>query len=81
MIFDLSSNIIIDKLRTYSVNICIIEYEKTNFTIILTYMIDKIKLFSLIIFKLKNILRCNFLPEVILRVNSTGWMNENKILY
>ena len=44
-------------------------------------MADGIKLPFLVIFKLKNILRCNFPPEVIIRANPTGWMNENEMLY
>ncbi|GBB95339.1 hypothetical protein RclHR1_25100001 [Rhizophagus clarus] len=39
------------------------------------------KLPSLIIFKLKNVPRGNFPPEVIIRVNQKGWMNENEMLY
>ncbi len=44
-------------------------------------MANEIKLLSLIIFKLKNISRCNFSPEVIVRANSTEQMNENEMLY
>ncbi len=81
IIFDLLSNTIIDELGICSISICTIEYEKTNFTVVLTYMADKIKLPSLVIFKLKNISRCNFLSEVIIRANPIGWINENKMLY
>ncbi len=72
MIFDLSSSITIDKLGTCSVSIHITGHEKTNFIIVLTYMADGIKLPFLVIFKLKNIPRCNFLPEVIIRANPIG---------
>jgi len=72
IIFDLLSNTIIDELGICSISICTIEYEKTNFTVVLTYMADKIKLPSLVIFKLKNISRCNFLSEVIIRANPIG---------
>jgi len=44
-------------------------------------MADGIKLPFLVIFKLKNIPRCNFLPGVIVRANPTGWINENEMLY
>ncbi len=44
-------------------------------------MADRTKLFSFIIFKLKNIIKCNFSLKVIVRVNSTGWINENEIFY
>ncbi len=71
----------IDELEIYFISIHTIGYEKTNFTIVLTCMADRTKLSSLVIFKLKNILRCNFPPRVIVRANPTGWMNENKMLY
>ncbi len=72
MTFDLLSSIIIDELEIRSVSICIIGYEKINFTVVLTYIADRIKLPFLIIFKLKNISRCNFSLEVIVRANLTG---------
>jgi hypothetical protein len=34
-----------------------------------------------VIFKLKNILRGNFPPGVIVCANPTGWMNENEVFY
>ena len=72
MTFNLSSSTIIDELETLSISIRIIGHKKTNFTVVLTYMADKIKLSSLVIFKLKNILRCNFPLEVIVRANLIG---------
>ncbi len=81
MTFDLSSSITIDELKIYSISIHITEHEKTNFTIILIYITDEIKLSSFVIFKFKNILKCNFSLEVIIRANLTKWINENKMLY
>ncbi|GBB96855.1 hypothetical protein RclHR1_28540001 [Rhizophagus clarus] len=72
--FDLSSNTTIDELGAQSVSICITGHEKANFTVVLTCMMDGIKLPLLIIFKLKNVPRGNFSPEVIIRVNQKGWM-------
>ena len=43
IIFDLSNNTIIDELKTHSISICIIGYEKTNFTVVLTCMSNGIK--------------------------------------
>ncbi|GBB95799.1 hypothetical protein RclHR1_26140001 [Rhizophagus clarus] len=79
--FDLPSNITIDKLGVRSVSICTTGYEKANFTVVLTYMADGTKLPPLIIFKFKNVSQGNFSPEVIIRVNQKGWMNENEMLY
>ena len=81
MIFDLPSNITIDKTGIRSVGIHITGHEKTNFTIVLTYMADGTKLPPLVIFKLKKILRGSFLQEVIVRANLTGWMNESEMFY
>jgi len=69
IIFDLSNNTIIDELKTHSISICIIGYEKTNFTVVLTCMSNGIKFSSLVIFKLKNISKCNFSSKVIIRAN------------
>ncbi len=79
--FNLPSSTTINELGTCSVSICTIGYEKTNFTVVLTCMANKTKLPPLIIFKLKNIPRCNFSPGVIVRTNPTEWINENKMLY
>ena len=79
--FDLPSNTTIDETGTRSVSIHITGHEKTNFTVILTYMADGIKLSPLVIFKLKKILRGSFSQEVIVQANPTGWMNESEMLY
>ncbi|CAB4399489.1 unnamed protein product [Rhizophagus irregularis] len=79
--FDLPSNTTIDELGTRSVSIRITGHEKANFTVVLTCMADGTKLPPLIIFKLKNVPRGNFPPEVIIRANQKGWMNENEMLY
>src|SRR5688500_7470191 len=55
--FDLSSNTTIDELGAQSVSIRITGYEKTNFTVVLSCLANRIKLLPLIIFKLKNIPR------------------------
>ncbi len=81
MIFDLPDNTTIDETETWSVSICIIGYEKTNFTIILTCIANGIKLPPFIIFKLKKVSWGNFSQEVIVQANPTGWMNENEMLY
>ena len=44
-------------------------------------MADGTKLLPLIIFKLKKISKGNFSSGVIVRANSTEWMNENEMLY
>ena len=44
-------------------------------------MKDGTRLPSLIIFKLKKIPKGNFPSGVIVRANSTEWMNENEMLY
>ena len=70
--FDLPSNTTIDELGARSVSIRITGHEKTNFTVVLSYLADGTKLPLLIIFKLKNISRGNFPSEVIIRANLTG---------
>jgi len=54
MTFDLPGNITIDETETWSVSIRTTGHEKTNFTIVLTYMANGIKLPPLVIFKLKK---------------------------
>jgi len=78
--FDLPSNTTIDELGARSVSIHTTGHEKTNFTVVLTCMADGTKLPPIIIFKLKNIPRGNFPPEVIIRANQMGWMKENEML-
>ncbi|GBB83249.1 hypothetical protein RclHR1_01000005 [Rhizophagus clarus] len=79
--FDLPANITVDELGARSVSIRTTGHERSNFTVVLTCMADGTKLPPLIIFKIKNILRGNFPPEVIIRANKKGWMNENEMLY
>src|SRR5271154_625085 len=81
MTFDLPSNTTVDEIGTRTVSIRTTGHEKTNFTVVLTCMADGTKLPPLIIFKLKKIPKGNFPPEVIVRANPTGWMNENEMLY
>ncbi|GBC07964.1 hypothetical protein RclHR1_07810006 [Rhizophagus clarus] len=79
--FDLPANITVDELGAQSVSICTMGHEKSNFTVVLTCMANGMKLLPLIIFKIKNIPRENFPPEVIIQANKKGWMNENEMLY
>src|SRR3989337_2707201 len=79
--FDLSSNNTINETGARSISIRTTGHKKTNFTVVLSCMADGTKLPPLIIFKLKKISRGNFLPEVVVRVNQTGWMNEQKMMY
>ncbi|GES76470.1 pogo transposable element with KRAB domain [Rhizophagus clarus] len=79
--FDLSANITVDELGARSVSIRTTGHERSNFTVVLTYMADGMKLLPLIIFKIKNIPQGNFPLEVIIRANKKGWMNENEMLY
>ncbi len=72
MIFDLLNNTTVDKIKIRTISIHTIGYKKTNFTIVLTCMTDRIKLSPLVIFKLKKILKENFLSEVIVYANPTG---------
>ena len=81
MSFDLPSNTTIDERGARSVSIRTTGHERTNFTVVLTCMADGTKLPPLIIFKLKKIPKGNFSPEVIVRANPTGWMNESEMLY
>jgi DDE superfamily endonuclease/Tc5 transposase DNA-binding domain len=79
--FDLPTNTTVDEWGARSVSIRTTGHEKTNFTVVLSCMADGTKLPPLIIFKLKNIPRGNFSPEVIIRANKTGWMNESEMLF
>ena len=81
MIFDLSNNTTIDEMGAKTISIHTTGHKKTNFTVVLTCMADETKLPPIVIFKLKKILKGNFLLEIIIRTNLTGWMNENEMLY
>jgi hypothetical protein len=81
MTFDLPSNTTVDEMGAKTISIRTTGHEKTNFTVVLTCMADGTKLSPLVIFKLKKIPKGNFPPEVIVRANPTGWMNENEMLY
>ena len=71
MIFDLSSNIIVNEMRVKTISIHTTGHKKTNFTVVLTCMADETKLPPIVIFKLKKILKGNFSSKVIVYVNST----------
>lgn len=79
--FDLPSNTTIDETGARSISIRTTGHEKTNFTVVLSCMADGTKLPPLVIFKLKKIPRGNFPPEVVVRANQTGWMNEQEMMY
>ena len=81
MTFDLPYNTTIDEVGTRSVSIHITGHERTSFTVVLTCMADGSKLPPLVIFKLKKVPKGNFPPEVIVRANPTGWMNESEMLF
>ncbi len=81
MTFNLPSNTTVDKMGAKTISIHITEHEKTNFTVVLTCMVDETKLSLIVIFKLKKILKGNFSPKVIIYTNLTGWMNKNEMLY
>jgi len=72
MTFNLPSNITVDEIEAKTISIYTTRYEKTNFTVVLTYMADETKLSSIVIFKLKKILKGNFPLEVIIHTNPTG---------
>ncbi len=81
MTFDLPSNTTVDEMGIRTVSIRTTGHKKTNFTVVLTCMADSTKLPPVVIFKLKNVPWGNFPPEIIVRANPTGWMNENEMLY
>ncbi len=81
MIFDLSNNTTIDEMGAKTISIHTTGHEKTNFTVVLTYMANWTKFPLIMIFKLKKILKGNFLPEVIVCANPIGWINKNEMLY
>ena len=70
--FDLPYNTTIDERGARSVSIRTTGHERTNFTVVLTCMVDGTKPPPLIIFKLKNIPKGNFPTEVIVRANPTA---------
>lgn len=80
MAFNLPSNTTIEQAGTKTVSILSTGHERSNFTIVLACMADGIKLSSVIIFKLKKILREEFPDGVIIRTNPEDWMNENEML-
>ncbi len=69
--FNLPNNTTVDKTEVRTISIHITNHEKTNFTVVLTYMANETKLSFFIIFKLKKILKGNFLLEIIIHANLT----------
>ncbi|CAG8561418.1 11541_t:CDS:2 [Scutellospora calospora] len=61
--FDMPSNVTIDDKGNKTISIRTYGYEKFCFTIVLACLADSTKLPPIIIFKLKNILRLEFLSE------------------
>ncbi len=70
--FDLPYLTTLNHCNISTINIWTIDYEKTNFTIILECMADDTKLLTICIFKLKNILRESFSQGIHICVNKKG---------
>ncbi len=77
--FNLSNNITVEQHDIKNISILSTRHERSNFTVILYYIANKIKLLLVIIFKFVNVSQEKFPDEVIVRTNSQGWMNENEM--
>src|SRR5205823_1311776 len=81
MSFNLPSNTTVEQSGSKTVSILSMGYERSNFTVVLAYLADGIKLPPVIIFKLKKIPREEFPEGVVIRANSEGWMNEKEMIW
>ncbi|CAG8503364.1 8091_t:CDS:2, partial [Scutellospora calospora] len=79
--FDLPNNFTIDETGARSISIRTCRYEKSNFIVVLGCMSDGSKLLPLILFKLKNVSRLEFLMGVKIRTNQKGWINTDEMLF
>ena len=81
--FDMPSPVTIEKHGAKTVGIKTTRHERTNFTVILGYLTDGMKLPAMCIFKLKTILHKVFPLNVIIiiRVNEKWWYNEHEMHY
>ncbi|CAG8627158.1 3193_t:CDS:2, partial [Diversispora eburnea] len=72
------SNMTVEETGSRTVSIRTTGHEKSNFTVVLSCMVDGTKLPPLIIFKLVNVPRQTFPSRVVVRANREGYMNTKK---
>ena len=69
----------IEQRNTKTVSILSTGHERSNFTVVLACLADRMKLPPVIIFKLVNVPQKEFPEGVIIRANAKGWMNEDEM--
>lgn len=77
ILFDLLLNWIVYFKGEKIVLVKIIGVEKLYMIVVLSCMVDGIKLKSMVVFKRKIMLKEKFLVRVLVYVNEKGWMNED----
>lgn len=77
ILFDLLLNRIVYFKGEKIVLVKIIGVEKLYMIVVLSCMVDRTKLKSMVVFKRKIMLKEKFLVRVLVYVNEKGWMNED----
>ncbi len=78
--FNLPSQIIVKECEKWIISILTIGHKHTNFTVTLACLTDSTKLPSLIIFKLVNVLRKQFLDGIYVYANPSEWMDKKEMI-
>ncbi|XP_013880698.1 uncharacterized protein LOC106529748 [Austrofundulus limnaeus] len=77
--FDIPVNRTVDKTGARTVNVRTTGNEKSSFTVVLACQADGQKLPPMVIFKRKTLPKENFPAGVVIKANSKGWMDEEKM--
>lgn len=77
--FDIPVNRTVEKTGTSTVSICTTGNEKSSFTVVLGCQANGQKLPPMVIFKRKTLPKEKFPAGVIVKANSKGWMDEEKM--
>lgn len=77
--FDIPVNRTVDKTGARTVNIRTTGNEKTSFTVVLACQANGHKLPPMVIFKRKTLPKENFPAGIVIKANSKGWMDEEKM--
>lgn len=69
----------VDKTEARTVNVRTTGNEKASFTVVLACQANGQKLLPMVIFKRKTVPKENFPVGIIIKANSKGWMDEEKM--
>jgi len=64
-----------------TISIKTIGYKRSMFTVMLDYMVNRLKLPFIIIFKLKNKSQEDFSNDVYIRTNTKKWVNKEEMIW